>query len=460
MNLDDLTKDERRRYLRLQAFISPEQAEQYARETQQERLESQARDLYNSQNQQVAAQQGGGVSTQDTQDIANAPTPKPAPKLSSMSLPGLSQRFGTGGNLYGTKTAEAWRGEDEKQKKASALRGFTFGDEKLDNAKNTLLDAGMIDEAATLVMNVSRSAGSGFAGKSAIAYDLIKKMEAMPDGPEKNAERSRLIQAGYITASGYGLTPEGTKAMVDQRYQTSMAGASGSVQGRVDTEAKNVSTIANTESTIAAAKAGASEKGREAAQQDILTGEMIPGLEPIPNVRQTEDSIKKVKEARPRWETIRTLTDKLVTDYDQNGFSPMGAKAADYQSTVQQLRLEAKEAFNLGVLNGPDMSLLEQIINDPSSWKSGAQSLLRYGFDNIGTRLNNVKDLFESKEISFYRANGFRPKVDEGTSAPQPTPQPSTTTQPTPRARPTTAATPKPRKRYNPATGKFEEVVQ
>ena len=41
------------------------------------------------------------------------------------------------------------------------------------------------------------------------------------------------------------------------------------------------------------------------------------------------------------------------------------------KTTYTDLLLQAKEAYNLGVLSGPDLELMENVINNPTSMASG-----------------------------------------------------------------------------------------
>lgn len=62
--------------------------------------------------------------------------------------------------------------------------------------------------------------------------------------------------------------------------------------------------------------------------------------------------------------------EEALTDFDPRGMDQFNtAKRAKIQSISKQAQLSAKEAAALGALSGPDMSLLEGILNDPTSMK-------------------------------------------------------------------------------------------
>ena len=174
------------------------------------------------------------------------------------------------------------------------------------------------------------------------------------------------------------------------------------------------------EATAKAGKIGGI-KGETEANQTA-----IPGFKPIAVVNITNDSVKKVKSAASQIEMMKKLADDLITKYNKMGTVFTGDDAADYSSKVRNLQLMAKgpEFYNLGVLTGPDLDLLEQTIPNPSSIKEGVKKTV---LGDLSVKLNNFKDMLNTKSQQFYRFNGFE----------QETPQ-------------------KQKKVYNPQTGKFE----
>ena len=82
------------------------------------------------------------------------------------------------------------------------------------------------------------------------------------------------------------------------------------------------------------------------------------------------------------------------------------------------------EFYNLGVLTGPDLRLLEETIPNPASIKEGVK---KQALGDISVKLNNFKNMLTQKGNQFYNLNGFEQD-----------------------------APPKQKKVYNPQTGKFE----
>jgi hypothetical protein len=60
--------------------------------------------------------------------------------------------------------------------------------------------------------------------------------------------------------------------------------------------------------------------------------------------------------------------------------------------------------FDLGVITGPDMMLLDQIIPDPSSLKQGMKATV---LGSVEKRLKEFKNNVNSGAVQQYRAHGF-----------------------------------------------------
>lgn len=105
----------------------------------------------------------------------------------------------------------------------------------------------------------------------------------------------------------------------------------------------------------------------------------------LSNVQPFLDSMDRLKE--------------LVTKYGtENPYSEAGKKIS---SEARNAQLIAKEIYNLGVLNGPDLSLMESIIPNPSDLAANTigifqdyPSLVENGkqkiLDNMKARANSV----------------------------------------------------------------------
>lgn len=164
-------------------------------------------------------------------------------------------------------------------------------------------------------------------------------------------------------------------------------------------------------------EAGATTEARvtaqDAATQSILSGQdgktLVPGFKPLSNVRITDDSVKKIKEAQPQIETMRTSIRELLELYKKSGIQITGDEASKMQARVRTIQLLAKspEFFNLGVLNGPDLDILEGAIPDPTKIRTGISKM--YLGDNVQNKLDQLLNLVNTRSTAFYKANGFMP---------------------------------------------------
>lgn len=93
----------------------------------------------------------------------------------------------------------------------------------------------------------------------------------------------------------------------------------------------------------------------------------------------------------------------MLDDYSQ--FDVLDPKKqADIQAAMRNLQLQAKEAYNLGVLNGPDLDLLNEVIVQPYS----ARGML-IGQKGIIDSIKKFQNLIENRGVSV-----IKPYVGEG----------------------------------------------
>lgn len=226
------------------------------------------------------------------------------------------------------------------------------------------------------------------------------KIAAMPDGEEKDKAIDDYMMV-YAPGSKYGLTEKG-------------------IGEKINLEKSLIPVRAETEkSTKKAGEIGGSEGETESNLN------AIPGFKPIEGTKITNESVKKVKDAAPLINSMNKITDEILTDFKNKGYQFTGDDAAKYNANIRYLQMLAKSepVFNLGVITGPDLMLLDQIIADPSSLKQGMKSTV---LGSVEKRLNEFKENVNTGAKEKYMAHGFE-KIE-----------------------------PKQKKVYNPATGKFE----
>lgn len=123
----------------------------------------------------------------------------------------------------------------------------------------------------------------------------------------------------------------------------------------------------------------------------------------------TVDEAKKVREAKAEKDTLVSGIANLRAKVAKAGtweriLSP--SVRGDIEASLRDLQLRAKgqALYQLGVLSGPDLVLLEQITGDPTSWRTL--------FTDVGPFLNKIQSLEERVNAS------YASKVNSVTRAP------------------------------------------
>ena len=103
----------------------------------------------------------------------------------------------------------------------------------------------------------------------------------------------------------------------------------------------------------------------------------IPGMPAIPVTGQTGQPVmgaaSKMPEAQAKQVIGAQNTVNAIQEFRNalSGFTLADAanpaKRADIQLKYRNMQLQAKEAYNLGVLNGPDLTIIEQLVKDPTT---------------------------------------------------------------------------------------------
>lgn len=103
----------------------------------------------------------------------------------------------------------------------------------------------------------------------------------------------------------------------------------------------------------------------------------IPGMPAIPVTGQTGQPVmgaaSKMPEAQAKQVIGAQNTVNAIKEFRDSlsGFTVTDAanptKRADIQLKYRNMQLQAKEAYNLGVLNGPDLAIIEQLVQDPTT---------------------------------------------------------------------------------------------
>lgn len=137
---------------------------------------------------------------------------------------------------------------------------------------------------------------------------------------------------------------------------------------------------------------GGSQPWDSAGVSDLgLTAQPQPGAPPpsggnagvgapisVPGTTKDPEAVRTMKlKATTAYQTIDAELDRYVQLVEQGGIAALPGPHKDKMNAVRQgIMLQLKELFNLGVLNGPDLSLMERMIYDPvvDAGKEGGMS--------------------------------------------------------------------------------------
>lgn len=157
-----------------------------------------------------------------------------------------------------------------------------------------------------------------------------------------------------------------------------------------------------------AAEAAARVAGTAAGERAEAAKTKISGLEVQPGATITNDAIKKVQEIAVRKDELVNSINRLQGLYKKHGTEVYGEAAREMESLVKGIQLTAKEFYNLGVLNGPDLGLMESMIANPTTLRSKAISLVPGAGDPVTPKLNEAKSLIDNRFKSTIKSLGFQ----------------------------------------------------
>lgn len=116
----------------------------------------------------------------------------------------------------------------------------------------------------------------------------------------------------------------------------------------------------------------------------------VPGFTVIEGYSPTSKDVEEIKKVSTAGQSLKNTLGKLKSAVDQNGIEVLpGQNKRLMEGLVRDVQLQAKELYNLGVLNGPDLQLMESIISNPTSFWDVAKNLgqkdaFLKSFDQVG----------------------------------------------------------------------------
>jgi hypothetical protein len=128
--------------------------------------------------------------------------------------------------------------------------------------------------------------------------------------------------------------------------------------------------------------------------------EIVPGIVPKAGEAQT----KQIGGIDSLQESISSYKDALKTWSPTDAADPI--KRSQMQTEYNTMMLQAKEAFNLGVLNGNDYKILTDVIADPTS----AKGLVYGSFGALESQADTLSKLMKRTKQSLQGGKGITPK--------------------------------------------------
>lgn len=139
-------------------------------------------------------------------------------------------------------------------------------------------------------------------------------------------------------------------------------------------------------------------------------------LEPIPGGPATKLGEAQVKQkigVDNTRDAIGEYRDRLKTFGITDTVRP--DKRAEMGTVYNNMMLQAKEAFNLGVLNGPDLQILESVIANPNSWSSAGIS--KKALDAQAAKLDEIMEKIGERVAGTTKQSTPMPTTPSGQSA-------------------------------------------
>lgn len=131
----------------------------------------------------------------------------------------------------------------------------------------------------------------------------------------------------------------------------------------------------------------------------------VPGFERDPNIRPLPAEAQKVRDGVAELKNFERDIDKYIKLVQKHGgFEVVGKDAGIMSALATGLKLQQKNLQQLGVLAGPDMGLIDTLINDPVGFKS----LLTSKPTALAT-LGQTKEQTIQNALGKIAARGYKP---------------------------------------------------
>ena len=156
---------------------------------------------------------------------------------------------------------------------------------------------------------------------------------------------------------------------------------------------------------------------RDEKRQDKLDQLSVPGYERTGEVMQRPEEASKFRKATATADALGQKLNRMKQLVKEKGSFEWGGEAGtEMESLATEIQLLGKspELYELGVLTGPDLSLLQKITADPSSMSS---FFTRDSSRNkqIESQLKSIEDKIgtTAKSLGYKKAGGMAPQSSE-----------------------------------------------
>lgn len=272
----------------------------------------------------------------------------------------------------------------------------------------------------TKATNLFQRNATGYATQKAIG-DAALQMEELRTQYGNEAQKSlefRKQQRNLANDLSLQLTQLGAdqgdiqsafRSIAPQQFSTSaqaLQAGEEEVAARME-QMSRAKTKFNTDEAIRLAQARISSTEKKEAEQGIL----IPDMKPIKGVQITKDSVKKVKSAKAATDSLVPTLKQLTSMFEKYGTEFGGENAAQMEQLVRdaQLIYKNEDFAGLGVLTGPDLKLLEEILPDLTSAGANVASTLSLGYTNKAklAKLKQITSKAQQRFQALSKAHGF-----------------------------------------------------
>jgi hypothetical protein len=130
--------------------------------------------------------------------------------------------------------------------------------------------------------------------------------------------------------------------------------------------------------------------GRQESKADRqLTRDIAQAEKDAKKLEIPAEQQKQVVGIKNTVNAIQEFRDELPNFSRWNSLSP--SARATMNTKYRNMLLQAKEAYNLGVLNGPDLTILESIVTNPTSFSG-----MFIGKDTIDTQASELSRIIQN----------------------------------------------------------------